>query len=196
MTKVDPFAARHGLQAADGPRLRSRRRAVRDRVGLGLRRRQRRLRRLPDRLRRGRQGPDRRRHRHRRPAASRRWRSASPAPAPATPRAARSPTPGTSTATATSTRPTANPSYTYTTNGAYTAKLTVKDQTGLTGVENILITVGNRAPDGHDRDAAQRQARVLHGQDPVQGLRHRPRGRHDRRGHRLRQRHGHDLARP
>src|SRR4051794_29812233 len=40
----------------------------------------------------------------------------------------------------------ANPSYTYTTNGAYTAKLTVKDQTGLTAVENILISVGNRAP--------------------------------------------------
>ena len=44
------------------------------------------------------------------------------------PRAARSPTRGTSTATATSTRPIANPTYTYTTNGAYTAKLTVKDQ--------------------------------------------------------------------
>ncbi|WP_053226959.1 ThuA domain-containing protein [Solirubrobacter soli] len=39
-----------------------------------------------------------------------------------------------------------NPSYTYTTNGAFTAKLTVKDQNGLTGVENIPITVGNRAP--------------------------------------------------
>src|SRR3954451_19819597 len=39
-----------------------------------------------------------------------------------------------------------NPSYVYTANGAYTAKLTVKDQTGLTGVENIPITVGNRAP--------------------------------------------------
>ena len=40
----------------------------------------------------------------------------------------------------------ANPSYTYTTNGAYTAKLTVKDQAGLTAVENILISVGNREP--------------------------------------------------
>jgi PKD repeat protein len=39
-----------------------------------------------------------------------------------------------------------NPSHTYTANGAYTAKLTVKDQMGLTGVENILISVGNRAP--------------------------------------------------
>ncbi|MDA0159025.1 ThuA domain-containing protein [Solirubrobacter ginsenosidimutans] len=39
-----------------------------------------------------------------------------------------------------------NPSYVYTANGAFTAKLTVKDQTGLTAVENIPITVGNRAP--------------------------------------------------
>jgi len=39
-----------------------------------------------------------------------------------------------------------NPAYTYTANGAYTAKLTVKDQTGLTGVANVLISVGNRAP--------------------------------------------------
>ena len=36
--------------------------------------------------------------------------------------------------------------YTYTTNGVYTAKLTVKRRGGLTAVENILITVGNRAP--------------------------------------------------
>src|SRR3954452_940511 len=40
----------------------------------------------------------------------------------------------------------ANPSHVYTTNGAYIAKLTVKDQAGLTGVENIPITVGNRMP--------------------------------------------------
>ncbi|MDA0184926.1 ThuA domain-containing protein [Solirubrobacter phytolaccae] len=40
----------------------------------------------------------------------------------------------------------ANPSYTYTANGAYTAKLTVRDAGGLSAVENILITVGNRAP--------------------------------------------------
>ena len=64
----------------------------------------------------------------------------------AIPRAARSPTRGTSTPTAPSTRPPPNPSYTYTANGAYTAKLTVRDEAGLTGVENILITVGNRAP--------------------------------------------------
>ena len=52
MTKVDRVRAGHRLQAPDGPRLRPRRRALRDRVGLGLRRRQRRLGRLPDRLRR------------------------------------------------------------------------------------------------------------------------------------------------
>ncbi len=40
----------------------------------------------------------------------------------------------------------ANPSFTYTANGAYTAKLTVKDQTGLTAVANVQISVGNRAP--------------------------------------------------
>jgi len=39
-----------------------------------------------------------------------------------------------------------NPSHTYTTNGAYTAKLTVKDPTGLTAVSNVIISVGNRAP--------------------------------------------------
>ena len=42
--------ARHRLPAPHGPRLRSRRRALRDRVGLRLQRQQRRLRRLPDRL--------------------------------------------------------------------------------------------------------------------------------------------------
>ncbi len=40
----------------------------------------------------------------------------------------------------------ANPSHTYTTNGAFTAKLTVKDGAGLTAVANVPITVGNRAP--------------------------------------------------
>ncbi|HWK28422.1 MAG TPA: ThuA domain-containing protein [Solirubrobacter sp.] len=39
-----------------------------------------------------------------------------------------------------------NPSHVYTANGAYVAKLTVKDSNGLTGVENIPITVGNRMP--------------------------------------------------
>ena len=40
----------------------------------------------------------------------------------------------------------ANPSFTYTANGSYTAKLTVTDQTGLTAVSNVQISVGNRAP--------------------------------------------------
>ena len=40
----------------------------------------------------------------------------------------------------------ANPSFTYTANGSYTAKLTVTDQTGLTAVANVQISVGNRAP--------------------------------------------------
>ena len=72
MTGRAELRARHGLQAADGPRLRSRRRAVRDRVGLGLQRRQRRLGRLPHRLHLGREGPDRARHRHADRRASRR----------------------------------------------------------------------------------------------------------------------------
>ncbi len=115
-------------------------------MGLGLQRRQRRLGHLPDRLRRGRQGPDRGRHRHPddRPRTARRSSSR------ATPRS--DPEGGPITyawdfngdGNVDSTDP--NPSYTYTANGAYTAKLTVKDQTGLTGVENIPITVGNRAP--------------------------------------------------
>jgi cytochrome c len=40
----------------------------------------------------------------------------------------------------------ANPSHTYTANGAYTAKLTVKDADGNTAVANVPITVGNRTP--------------------------------------------------
>ncbi|MBJ6359767.1 ThuA domain-containing protein [Paenibacillus sp. GCM10012307] len=40
----------------------------------------------------------------------------------------------------------ANPSYTYTTNGVYIAKLTVKDSHGASSSDNITITVGNTAP--------------------------------------------------
>ncbi|XVQ83023.1 carbohydrate-binding protein [Microbispora siamensis] len=40
----------------------------------------------------------------------------------------------------------ANPSKTYTTNGTYTATLTVRDPQGLTGSANVIITVGNTAP--------------------------------------------------
>ena len=129
-----------------------------------------------------------------RPRAAGRARST--APAPATRRAARSPTRGTSTATATSTRPTANPSYTYTTNGAYTAKLTVKDQTGLTAVENILISVGNRAPTVTLETPLNGKLASFTDKIPYKVIGHRSRGRHDRRRHRLRQHRGQDLARP
>ncbi|MEH0934706.1 carbohydrate-binding protein [Micromonospora psammae] len=40
----------------------------------------------------------------------------------------------------------ANPSHTYTTNGQYTATLTVTDPTGLTATASVPITVGNTAP--------------------------------------------------
>jgi glucose/arabinose dehydrogenase len=40
----------------------------------------------------------------------------------------------------------ANPSHTYTTNGNYTATLTVTDPQGLTGSANVSIAVGNTAP--------------------------------------------------
>lgn len=40
----------------------------------------------------------------------------------------------------------ANPSHTYTTNGQYTATLTVSDNTGKSGSASVQITVGNTAP--------------------------------------------------
>ncbi|MFF0724376.1 PQQ-dependent sugar dehydrogenase [Streptomyces sp. NPDC004134] len=40
----------------------------------------------------------------------------------------------------------ANPTYTYTANGQYTATLTVRDPTGLTATASVPITVGNTAP--------------------------------------------------
>jgi len=40
----------------------------------------------------------------------------------------------------------ANPSHTYTTNGNYTATLTVRDPQGLPGSANVQISVGNTAP--------------------------------------------------
>ena len=39
-----------------------------------------------------------------------------------------------------------NPSFTYTTPGQYTARLTVTDSSGMTGVANTVITAGNTAP--------------------------------------------------
>ena len=40
----------------------------------------------------------------------------------------------------------ANPAHTYTTNGSYTATLTVKDPQGATGTSGVPISVGNTAP--------------------------------------------------
>ncbi|HET8786833.1 MAG TPA: ThuA domain-containing protein, partial [Candidatus Limnocylindrales bacterium] len=40
----------------------------------------------------------------------------------------------------------ANPSHTFTENGVHNVKLTVTDESGLTGVDNVQITVGNRPP--------------------------------------------------
>ncbi|MBB6474372.1 PQQ-dependent sugar dehydrogenase [Sphaerisporangium rubeum] len=40
----------------------------------------------------------------------------------------------------------ANPSKTYTSNGTYTATLTVRDPQGLTGTASVIVTVGNTAP--------------------------------------------------
>ncbi|MCD4523371.1 ThuA domain-containing protein [Nocardioides sp. cx-173] len=40
----------------------------------------------------------------------------------------------------------ANPSFTYTANGVYDARLTVTDTTGRTGVATVVITVGNTEP--------------------------------------------------
>ena len=61
-------------------------------------------------------------------------------------RATRSASRGTSTATARSTRPTRTRRYVYTTNGVYTAKLTVTDSAGKTDTKTLTITVGNTAP--------------------------------------------------
>jgi cytochrome c len=40
-----------------------------------------------------------------------------------------------------------NPTYTYTVNGSYSAKLTVTDAGGLTGIDNVPVVVGNRPPE-------------------------------------------------
>ncbi|MBB5081776.1 carbohydrate-binding protein [Nonomuraea endophytica] len=40
----------------------------------------------------------------------------------------------------------ANPTHTYTTNGTYTATLTVRDPQGLPGSANVIVSVGNTAP--------------------------------------------------
>ena len=72
-------------------------------------------------------------------------RARSPRPAAPTPRAARSPTPGTSATAPRSTA--ANPSHTYTTNGNYTATLTVTRPAGRAPARPAcVISVGNTAP--------------------------------------------------
>ena len=144
MTGVQNFALRHRLPAPDGPRLRPRRRALRDRVGLGLQRQQRRLRRLPGRLPQGRPEPGRagRRHADRGPRAAERQLLQRRLGRPRGHR--RSRTRGTSATAPTSTA--ANPTHTFAANGTYQVKLTVTDAGGLTGVSNTVVTVGNRTP--------------------------------------------------
>ena len=63
---------------------------------------------------------------------------------------------GTSTVTARPTRPSRTRRHTYTTNGVYTAKLTVTDSTGKTDVKTTTITVGNTAPTLTIKDAGRR----------------------------------------
>ena len=78
----------------------------------------------------------------------------------------------------------ANPSHTYTANGNYTAQLKVTDNTGRsTGSANVPITVGNTAPDGHHRLARPTAACSTSAtRSPYKITRHRPRGRRDRLG--------------
>ena len=90
----------------------------------------------------------------------------------------------------------ANPSHVFATNGSFQVKLTVTDAGGLTGVSNTVVTVGNRSPVVTIEMPGGRPDRVLHRPGPLPDLGHRPGGRHDRCGHRLRQRAGHRLARP
>jgi PKD repeat protein/type 1 glutamine amidotransferase len=70
-----------------------------------------------------------------------------------------------------------NPSYTYTTNGVYTAKLTVSDSTGKTDSKSTVITVGNTAPtltittpvDGDFFEWGQNIPYTVTGSDPEDG---------------------------
>lgn len=70
-----------------------------------------------------------------------------------------------------------NPSFTYTGNGNYTARLTVEDSEGLSSVASVPITVGNRAPtvtitgppDGGMLDFGQDVAYTISVTDPEDG---------------------------
>ena len=107
---------------------------------------------------------------------------------------ARSPTRGTSATARTSTA--ANPTHTFATNGTYQVKLTVTDAGGLTGVSNTVVTVGNRTPTVTIEFPENGQIASFTDKIRYRISGHRPRGRHDRRGHQLRRRRGHGLARP
>ena len=71
-----------------------------------------------------------------------------------------------------------NPSFTYTKAGNYTAKLTVKDSTGKTGVANVPVTAGNTAPavtiqgpvDGGFFDFGDRIGYAVEVSDPQDGV--------------------------
>ena len=191
------FALGDGLPAPDGHGVRPRRLALRDRVGLGLRRQQRRLGHLPDRLHQGRRG---------KPIAH----------ATATPDSGPLPLEvqfscegsvdpeGTSLTYAwdfdgdgdtDSTDP--NPTHTYTTAGTFTAKLTVTDQSGArSGVDNVPVVAGNTRPEVDDRDPGGRQVRRSSATScPTRSPSPTPRTARRRR-HRLRRRDAQRVARP
>ena len=94
---------------------------------------------------------------------------------------------GTSTATARSTRSTRTRRFTYTTNGVYTARLTVTDSSGKTDSQDDDDHRRQHRADGDDHHAGRRWLLRLRGEHPVHGHGHRPGGRPDRlrrgRGH-------------
>ena len=85
-----------------------------------------------------------------------------------------------------------NPTYTYTTTGVYTAKLTVTDSSGKTGVGEHDDHGRQHRADGDGHHPGRRRHLRLRRQHPVHGHGHRPRGRADR----LRRGRGDVRARP
>ena len=73
-----------------------------------------------------------------------------------------------------------DPSFTYTANGVYTARLTVTDSSGKTDSKTTVITVGNTSPTVVDRHAARRRLLRVRPGHPVLRDGHRSRGRADR----------------